>query len=100
MASSQFIPRSASPLTGRHPTISREPVQRSTGRSYQKMKNIFMKFIFSTILPVLLCVGVAHSQTVTGSIAGQVTDSTGAVIAGAQVVAHNIATGVTSAATT
>jgi hypothetical protein len=66
----------------------------------QKMKNIFMKSILSTILPVLLCVGIAHSQTVTGSIAGQVTDSTGAVIAGAQVVAHNIATGVTSAATT
>lgn len=64
------------------------------------MKNTFMKRLCSAILPVLLCVGIAHSQTVTGSITGLVTDSTGAVVPGAQVVARNAATGVASNATT
>jgi hypothetical protein len=64
------------------------------------MKNTFMKRLYSVILPIFLCAGIAHSQTVTGSISGQVTDSTGAVISGAQVVAHNLATGVDSTAAT
>ncbi|MBB6143928.1 hypothetical protein HNQ77_001877 [Silvibacterium bohemicum] len=62
------------------------------------MKKIFECFCIA-ILPVLLGAGVAYSQTVTGSINGEVTDNTGAVISGAQVVAHNIATSVDTPAT-
>ncbi|MGH9738943.1 MAG: carboxypeptidase regulatory-like domain-containing protein [Candidatus Acidiferrales bacterium] len=40
-----------------------------------------------------------HAQAVTGNISGTVTDSTGAVIAGAQVVVTNTATGVSSTLT-
>ncbi|AXC14638.1 Oar protein [Acidisarcina polymorpha] len=40
------------------------------------------------------------SQTVTGSIVGSVTDASGAVLPGAQVVAHNLDTGVDSPTTT
>jgi len=45
-------------------------------------------------------VPLAMAQNVTGSIAGTVVDSTGAVIRGAQVVAHDLDTGVDSTATT
>jgi len=51
-------------------------------------------------LVICACVSAAMAQTVTGSITGLVTDPSGAVVAGAQVVAHNLATGVDSAATT
>ena len=47
-----------------------------------------------------LCIPVATGQTVTGSITGEITDPSGAVVSGAQVVAHNLATGVDSPATT
>ena len=40
-----------------------------------------------------------HAQNVTGTVTGTITDASGAVIAGAHVVAHNMATGVDSAAT-
>jgi hypothetical protein len=41
-----------------------------------------------------------QAQTVTGSVTGQVTDPTGAILAGAQVVAHNLDSGVDTATTT
>jgi hypothetical protein len=41
-----------------------------------------------------------QAQTVTGSITGVVTDSSGAVISGASVLAHNVNTGVNTATTT
>jgi hypothetical protein len=43
---------------------------------------------------------MAGAQTVTGAITGTVTDPSGAVVAGAQVTAHNTATGVDSKTTT
>jgi hypothetical protein len=43
---------------------------------------------------------MALAQTVTGSVTGTVTDTTGSVIAGAKVVLTNVATGVTTITTT
>ncbi|MGC1784989.1 MAG: TonB-dependent receptor [Acidobacteriaceae bacterium] len=43
---------------------------------------------------------VTFAQTVTGGITGEVTDPSGAVVPGAQVVAHNIDTGVDTPTTT
>lgn len=43
---------------------------------------------------------IAYAQTVTGSITGEVTDPSGAVIAGAQVTAQNLETGVQTPTTT
>ncbi len=52
------------------------------------------------LLVVFLSVSTGQSQTVTGSITGQVTDPSGAVVRGATVTAHNLDTGVDSTATT
>jgi hypothetical protein len=51
-------------------------------------------------LSTLLWAPAPHAQTVTGAVTGTVTDPSGAVVQGAKVVAHNIDTGVDSAATT
>ena len=58
---------------------------------------------FSGILiamAALFCASALHAQTVTGAVAGIVTDSSGAVLAGATVTAHNLDTGGNSTATT
>lgn len=49
---------------------------------------------------LLLLPSAAVGQTTTGNITGNVTDPSGAVIVGATVTAHNVATGVNSPATT
>lgn len=51
-------------------------------------------------LVCVLALGSAWAQTVTGSITGQVTDPSGAVVSGATVTAENTATGVKTTATT
>src|ERR1700728_296453 len=51
-------------------------------------------------LSLLVCTALLHAQTVTGSIAGTVTDPSGAAIAGANVTAHNVETGVDTKRTT
>ena len=58
------------------------------------MKTNFLRIAFGCALALLACIPIAHGQTVTGSITGEVTDPSGAVVAGAQVVAHNLDTGV------
>ncbi len=58
------------------------------------MKTNLPRILLGCALTLLLYVPLAIAQTVTGSITGQVTDPTGAVIAGARVVAHNLDTGV------
>ena len=49
---------------------------------------------------MLACISIAFGQNVNGSITGEVTDQTGAVISGAHVVAHNLDTGVDTPTTT
>jgi hypothetical protein len=61
--------------------------------------NLWMKCC-GIAFAILLCMPFALGQTVTGTITGTVTDPTGAVVAGAKVVAHNVGTGVDSPATT
>ncbi|MGA3131295.1 MAG: carboxypeptidase-like regulatory domain-containing protein [Terracidiphilus sp.] len=47
-----------------------------------------------------MCISIASGQTVTGSIAGEITDPSGAVVAKAHVVAVNLDTNVTTATRT
>ena len=60
------------------------------------MKSIFLKITFALACAVLMCTSIALAQTVTGSVTGTVTDPSDAVIPGANVVAHNVDTGVNS----
>lgn len=64
------------------------------------MKTNFVRLVFGCALAMLACISISFGQTVTGSITGEVTDSTGAVVAGAHVVAHNLDTGVDTPTTT
>ena len=64
------------------------------------MKINFAKIFFACTAILLVCAAISGAQTVTGSITGEVTDPSGAVIANAQVVAHNLDTGVDSSTTT
>ena len=64
------------------------------------MKKNLLKMSFACTFAVLMCVPIAPAQTVTGSITGEVTDPSGAVIPNAQVVARNLDTGVDSSTTT
>lgn len=57
------------------------------------------KKVFSLLLSAAFFAATAAAQTTAGSITGTVTDSTGAAIAGARIVATNAATGVTHNAT-
>jgi hypothetical protein len=58
------------------------------------MKTKLMRLVFGCTLALLACVSMTFGQTVTGAITGEVKDPTGAVVSGAQVVAHNLDTGV------
>jgi hypothetical protein len=64
------------------------------------MKTNFPRLIFGCTLVMLLCISIALGQTVTGSITGEVTDPSGAIVPGAQVTAHNLDTGVDTPTTT
>ncbi len=61
-----------------------------------------MRSIFPTVLAaaVITLTSPALAQTVTGSVSGTVTDTSGAVVPSAQVSVHNVATGVDTQATT
>lgn len=63
------------------------------------MNSLRMKSIVVAMVMAIFTATLSYAQTVTGAISGQVTDESGAVVAGAQVVAHNIATGVDTNAT-
>src|SRR5579871_4300300 len=82
-ASADFIPT--------HP-----PNQISEGTMSIKL----LRFLLGIAFPLLACISVATAQTVTGSVTGEVTDSSGAVIARASVVAHNLDTNVDTPTTT
>jgi Carboxypeptidase regulatory-like domain/TonB dependent receptor len=58
------------------------------------MRNKFFLYLAGCMLATCLSVPVVVAQTVTGSITGEVTDPTGAVIPNAKVTAQNVDTGV------
>ena len=62
-------------------------------------KNLF-RIMLGCALALGASVPAAIAQTVTGSITGEVTDPSGAVVAGAHVTAHSLATGIDSSTTT
>src|SRR5260221_11343041 len=57
------------------------------------------KLIHVVVATISLC-GLAWGQTITGNISGIVTDPSGSVVPGAQVTATNVATRVSTTATT
>src|SRR5260370_15090487 len=60
-----------------------------------------LRYLMGCCLAALLCLSSSVvAQTVTGTIAGQVTDPSGAVVVGATVTAENAATGVKTLAKT
>lgn len=59
-----------------------------------------LRLLFVWMFALLASAGVAHGQTVTGSITGTVMDAAGAVVSGAQVTAHSLSTGVDTTTTT
>ena len=64
------------------------------------IRSIVIRSILVVAAAVLLCLPSAMAQTVTGAVNGTVTDPSGAVVAGAHVVAHNLDTGVDTPTTT
>lgn len=64
------------------------------------MPSKVLRFVLPCSLIVVLALTSAVGQTVTGSITGQVTDQSGAVVVGGDVIATNTATGVKTAAKT
>ncbi len=64
------------------------------------MTNRFLRYVAAGVFAMLLSAPALIAQTVTGSITGSVTDPSGAVVPSAQVVAHNLDTGVDTPTTT
>lgn len=64
------------------------------------MRTKMVQFFAGCAVAILLCVPAGLAQTVTGSITGLVTDSSGAVIPNAQVTAQNMSTNVKTQAQT
>ena len=64
------------------------------------MRSIFFRISFVCALSLSACIPLLHAQKVTGSITGEVTDSSGAAITGARVVAQNLDTGVDTGTST
>ena len=52
------------------------------------------------VIVMMLSVGIAGAQTMDGTLRGEVTDPSGAVVAGAKVTATNVATNVSGETTT
>ena len=59
-----------------------------------------LRFQLGLAIGLFTCIPVTTAQTVTGSVTGEVTDPSGAVISGASVVAHNLDTNVDTPTTT
>jgi hypothetical protein len=73
-------------------------IQNEPSEDAMRMKPF--NLLCGTLAVSVLCISATHAQTVTGTVTGLVTDTTGAVIPGAQVVAHNLDTNVDSRGTT
>ncbi|RRA49067.1 carboxypeptidase regulatory-like domain-containing protein [Acidipila sp. EB88] len=63
------------------------------------MKRILFQGLSGVAISALACVHTVQSQTVTGAITGTITDSSGAILPGAHITAHNVATGVDTVTT-
>ncbi|MBB5062085.1 carboxypeptidase regulatory-like domain-containing protein [Granulicella mallensis] len=66
--------------------------------SKKKLLKYFSGIAIATA--TLFCIPFAQAQNVTGSITGTVTDSSGAIVPGARVIAHDLDTGVDSPTST
>lgn len=64
------------------------------------MKKNLVGIILGCALALLAFMPIALAQTVTGAVTGQVTDQSGAVVPGAKVTAHAVATGVDTSTVT
>lgn len=64
------------------------------------MRKSLFGIIVGCAFALLACVPVASAQAVTGSIGGEVTDPSGAVVSGAHVTAHAVGTGIDTSTTT
>jgi Carboxypeptidase regulatory-like domain/TonB-dependent Receptor Plug Domain/TonB dependent receptor len=64
------------------------------------MKTRLLRLALGCALALMACSPLAHGQSVTGSVTGEITDPSGAVVSGAHVTAHNLDTGVDTATTT
>lgn len=60
----------------------------------------WMQAAYALVAVMVLCLSTAKAQTVTGAVTDTVTDPSGAVVAGAHIVAHNLDTGVETPTTT
>ena len=63
-------------------------------------RNRFVVYLVGVCLIGISGLDISLAQTVTGSITGQVTDPSGALVSGANVIAENVATAVKTTATT
>ncbi len=61
---------------------------------------ILLRSCIALLAVVLFCMTSGRAQTITGTVTGTVTDPTGSVVPGAHATAHNVETGVDSAAVT
>src|SRR5215469_3810419 len=59
-----------------------------------------LRLLTSILLTLLLASPFLFGQQITGDVSGDVTDTTGAVLPNAEVLAQNLATGVSRSATT
>jgi Carboxypeptidase regulatory-like domain len=64
------------------------------------MRKSLFRILLGCAIALMAFVPAANAQVVTGSITGEVTDPSGAVVSGAHVTAHAIETGIETATTT
>ncbi len=64
------------------------------------MRKSLFRIVLGSAITLLALTPAAIAQVVTGSITGEVTDPSGAVVAGAHVTAHALATGIDTSTTT
>src|SRR5215470_9242262 len=69
-------------------------------RRLSMARNRLVVYVVGVCLIGIFGLGTSRAQTVTGSITGQVTDPSGALVSGATVTAENVATSVKTTATT
>ena len=64
------------------------------------MRRLILNHLSWLVFVLVFSVSAVHAQTVTGAVTGEVTDPSGASVAGASVVARNLDTGVDTPTTT